>query len=606
MALPTVTVEWGESNPRTAIASTTWEDISADFRSATIARGRSAEFDTMRAGVATIVLSNADRDYDPEYAAGPHIAYLKPNRRIRIRATYAAVTYDLFSGFVRRIQQRYSPPNEAVAVIEAIDAFGVLERMGLPASVYEHEVRTDAPLHWWRLGEAAGETRAVDAGSSPIDGTYSGAVTLGVGGLVVNDPDTAATFTEADTAYMRAVGAMPTGTAAFSVEFIVSDATTGGTRPILHGSGSPSFDATISAAGTLTFDFDTDSLSTTGVGDGSPHHILLTRSAAGALVLYKDGVSVDTGTDTTSLVAGDLFVGHPGEGAGNSFGGTLDEVAIYPSVLSAARAAAHYNARATAWAGDTSGARVGRILDVISWPAGDRSIDTGQSTLKSAELGQSALGHIQQVEESEDGLFFVTKAGVVRFRSRHGGFNLTTQGTFGDAGAELGYTHLAYDQADDIIYNVVRRGRQNGVTQEVRDTTSITEHYERTDEVTGLWGQSDAEMLDAANYRLALYKEPQSRIEALRIDPHADEATLFPQVLGRELAEQVVVKRRPQGVGAAIDQTLRIEGMNVTIEPMRWGAEWYLSPAGVGGAADEFLQLDDTDGPGLGGVRLAY
>ena len=64
----------------------------------------------------------------------------------------------------------------------------------------------------------------------------------------------------------------------------------------------------------------------------------------------------------------------------------------------------------------------------------------------------------------------------------------------------------------------------------------------------------------------------------------------------------MVVKRRPQGVGDPIILNARIEGMSLTIAPKRWAASWNISPERSG----EFLQLNDVDGPGLDGVRLAY
>jgi hypothetical protein len=64
---------------------------------------------------------------------------------------------------------------------------------GTPPETYKDLVMKDA-VSYWRLGEAAGATKAADS-KDGNDGTYSsGGVTLGQTGLVVGDTDTAALF----------------------------------------------------------------------------------------------------------------------------------------------------------------------------------------------------------------------------------------------------------------------------------------------------------------------------------------------------------------------------------------------------------------------------
>lgn len=49
------------------LSSITWTDVSSDVRSCSIKRGRSSELDSFETGSASIVLSNADRHFDPEH-----------------------------------------------------------------------------------------------------------------------------------------------------------------------------------------------------------------------------------------------------------------------------------------------------------------------------------------------------------------------------------------------------------------------------------------------------------------------------------------------------------------------------------------------------------
>jgi hypothetical protein len=91
--------------------------------------------------------------------------------------------------------------------------------------------------------------------------------------------------------------------------------------------------------------------STTTITDTSWHHVAATKSGngttAGSTVLYIDGVDV-TGTIAahTGLTSSASFlnVGRRLSGLDEFFNGSLDEVAIYPTQLSAARILAHYTA----------------------------------------------------------------------------------------------------------------------------------------------------------------------------------------------------------------------------------------------------------------------
>ena len=182
-----------------------WTDVSADVDNLSTRRGRNRELGAFETGTLNVVLRNETRKYDPENAAGPYYGNLRPNRRIRIRATYNAVTYPVFQGYVDQITQEYQGPNGAQTTISASDLFKILNRVELLSSVYAAEVNADAPIHWWRLGEPGGATLAVDSiGTAHL--TYYGPPTLGVSSLPVREDDTAVQFTASSDQYLDGTG----------------------------------------------------------------------------------------------------------------------------------------------------------------------------------------------------------------------------------------------------------------------------------------------------------------------------------------------------------------------------------------------------------------
>ena len=74
------------------------------------------------AGTMTLRLRDPDRTFDPSNVAGPFYGKLKPWNGIRLAATYAGLTTNLFTGFVRRWPQNFDAGQRRTTVnITAVD-----------------------------------------------------------------------------------------------------------------------------------------------------------------------------------------------------------------------------------------------------------------------------------------------------------------------------------------------------------------------------------------------------------------------------------------------------------------------------------------------------
>lgn len=109
-----------------------WVDITADVRARTsirVRRGREHALDQFTAGTATFELDNTERQYDPLYTAGPYYGLLGPNIPVQVRATWAGVTYTLFTGLLDGLQQRYEKADNTASVfVTCTDLFKLLSR----------------------------------------------------------------------------------------------------------------------------------------------------------------------------------------------------------------------------------------------------------------------------------------------------------------------------------------------------------------------------------------------------------------------------------------------------------------------------------------------
>lgn len=593
-----------------------WSILTEDrdvLRYFTTNRGRSSELDRFQAGRATITLANEDRRFDPSYASSPYYPNVVPMRRIRILANYGGVDYSVFSGYVDSWEQQYLPPQEAVCVVQATDAFKVFGNAELASSAYAEVVQSDGPTMWWRLGEPSGAPFAGESVTGHYPLVKVGTPTFGSPSLSALDPNPAVQFPTANDALQGvfAEGTFPWSTAG-SVELLYRGDP--GVNPaglfsvVAFGVPLRGMDVSIDTFGAVSVTalnnvtggtapsgapIGTGGFADTGhsvdVDDGAVHHILITWAAGEMVRIYVDGTDR---TEATFIFSGSMAapsdkwvvaingIDYPPWPRGTGSLRTIDEFTVWNVVLTPAQVTAHYAALITAWAGDRSGARVNRILDAYPWPVADREIDVGASRLQTMTLGGSVLSALQKVEETEQGALFVNKDGDVRFIGRDTLLSIVSNDTFGDGTGELEYADLIYVYDDQILYNEAVVTRDGGVTQVVGDTTSQARYLRRTKVFEGMLYETDADARALAEWWTAHYKDPLLRATNMRLEPTAGNSlTHFPSVLGRELMDRVAVRRRPQNLGAAIDQEALIEGITHDVTPDQWITTWNLSPA---------------------------
>lgn len=257
-------------------------------------------------------------------------------------------------------------------------------------------------------------------------------------------------------------------------------------------------------------------------------------------------------------------------------------------------------------ASETTGARINRILDSASWPAADRNVATGDSTVQATTLSGQALSELQLTADSEIGELYVDGGGRVVFRNRRAlltdARSGTSQATFGDL-TEFPYDDLATSTDDVTFYNQVRVTRAGGTEQMVSDATSIALFYPKTyvPQSQPIL-ETDTEALSYAQWLLHISSAPELRFTSLKIKPWQQPADLYPQVLGREIGDRITVVRRPPG-GGTITQDVFIRGVTHDFSDSAWTTTWTLQSAAKYGS---FLTLDNPTLGVLDSNALAY
>lgn len=616
---PTLAVE--VSFTTGAFETPAWVDITPDVKSWNVARGRGRELERFQPGRATIILNNLSRDYDSQNADGPWFGFLRPMRRIRIRETFDGVTHPTFDGYVDGWNLDYPLGGKnATATVIATDAQKSLAHAEL-LSVYEYEVRADEPVAWWRLGNPADESTGADwAGTRNL--TYVDSPKAGEA-LVSRDPNQSTFFDHPDEGsgnVAEAAVSTPISAYPFTIEAVFrSDKQTDTLhRTILEIAGNNDggghanrlIDLFISdnvdgVEGEFSIVISDDQFATGSffgssgvrVDDKRIHHVVVSFWASNDVELWIDGVftglggvskaSVALPTGTVQVALGNVAANYPSAG---EFGldGSLQDVAIYDAILPDARIAVHADAALHAWQGDLPGERLNRVLDVIEWPADLRSIDAGTTTFQSAETAaKPAVEHAHKTAETEYGLFFATRDGLVRLVDRAAVFARTSQATFGDdpSNGEIGYREIKFDDGDQTIRNRATISRLTGAAKKSVAPSSVTEFGPSDYTLEGLLHDSDSFSQDYADAITAEYSVPRRRVTSLTLGPAAPEAAavLYPQMLGRELGDVVTVLHRPPGGGDPFEQECVIDAISHSGSPGGAGrmTTWSLSPVPV-------------------------
>lgn len=226
-----------------------------------------------------------------------------------------------------------------------------------------------------------------------------------------------------------------------------------------------------------------------------------------------------------------------------------------------------------------TGTRTGAVLTSASVTS--YTVDTGQSTVVASGTfarGSTALAHLLDVEETENGRLFSKGDGSVQFQSRH--YRLlnssASQGTIGDAAGEIRYRTGRLDLDDADLYNEVEVTPSGGTPETASDATSKLEHYTRRLN-RDILSSSQAEALNAAQYLLSLYADPSPRIPEVEL-VGASDTSKWPTILGAKISDRFVWKRR--AVANTITTDVFLERYSDTVAPGRdWRVSFQLSPA---------------------------
>ncbi len=224
-------------------------------------------------------------------------------------------------------------------------------------TTYADAVRADQPTSYWRFDEAAGNTSVVDLVGNDDMQAFAG-VTRGTAGALLNEADTGSSLSGTTTGVAYGQDTKQTPNTFTEEAWVKTNATKGGAimsfgNPLNGSAGKYDRVVYMDNSGRIWFGVNNGANQTIGsagtFNNNQWHHVAASMGPLG-MRLFVDGKIVASRSDVTTGISfdGDWRVGQAtlsgwsSAPSSTSLSGSVDEVAVYPTALSATQIAAHY------------------------------------------------------------------------------------------------------------------------------------------------------------------------------------------------------------------------------------------------------------------------
>ena len=486
-------------------------------------------------------------------AFGPGGYGLTVGKPMQVVATTTdnATVYPVSYAYLETVVPTITDELNKTIQLSAADMFKYFTNAVIDYSLYPGLVILDGACLYWRLGDPTGTLLFSDFSQSGNLGQSSAglglAPVLGQPGLIDQD---------ANQAVLLPAGAAVQISGGFS------------NPPVTQGSIDVWIEVTTVADSlfafayfeNLTINLDTSGFAQWGangvyyyssgtrlsIADGQPHHLALTYdNSTGQFCGYQDGVQQFSVTAATSIITGAITAALENTGATASF--TVDEFAIYPSVLTAEQIADHFDIGLRS-ANDATpngytipgGSTTTDILILLfllgaGFPLWMLSFDVGIAEVfcPTVTVGTTTLiSTINQIVASEQGLLYQDRSGYLVYLNRHYAIQAydatTVLATWENAPTNpLNYLPASFQPTidDEDLWNDVPTQTQTltttesgGNTSPLYDATNITSvaHFGLRS-LQGYTSMLYADQLDCqalGQYLLYIYSVPITRIRA--------------------------------------------------------------------------------------------
>jgi len=233
---------------------------------------------------------------------------------------------------------------------------------------------------------------------------------------------------------------------------------------------------------------------------------------------------------------------------------------------------ANVNTITDSGAGQTTGTRIDKILNQVSFPTSMRTVAAGANTcIADPATNRTSLAAIKNAEFSETGAFYMDTSGTAVFKSRAQVMaSLATSPTAFNQTGGIPYKNLKYAFDDKLIINQANLGRVGGTVQVVTNQTSVDKYFPHSVTQTDLVAETDTIVSEIAKEYIATRQETTIRIDEMTVDL-LDPSVPTDTMLGLDYFSNLLITN-VQPDGSTIVKNLQFQGINWSITPNKMTA----------------------------------
>jgi hypothetical protein len=219
-------------------------------------------------------------------------------------------------------------------------------------------------------------------------------------------------------------------------------------------------------------------------------------------------------------------------------------------------------------AGQSTGTRIGKLLNQVGFPTNMRTIATGNSNCSAdPATTRTLLGALKNVEFAEQGAGYVDGSGTYIFKNRNTVVSsiATTPIEFNQT-TGIPYRQLVYAFDDKLVLNQASITRVGGGTMQfAENTASAIRYFPHAYTADNIVIDTDANALNIARTYVATRAETTIRIDAMTVDL-LDPAVPTNTMIGLDYFNNCKITN-VQPDGSTIVKTLQVQGLNWNITP---------------------------------------
>jgi hypothetical protein len=223
---------------------------------------------------------------------------------------------------------------------------------------------------------------------------------------------------------------------------------------------------------------------------------------------------------------------------------------------------ANINTVTGAVASQTTGTRIGKILDQVSFPSSMRTVAVGANTcVADPATNRTSLEAIKNAEFSETGAFYIDGSGTAVFKSRAQVFaSLAAAPTAFNQTGGIPYKNLKFSFDDKLIINQANLARVGGSTITAFNQDSIDKYFPHSVTQTDLVAETDAIVTNIAKEYVATRAQTTIRIDEMEIDL-LDTSVPTDTIIGLDYFSNLLITNN-QPDGSQIVKNLQYQGIN--------------------------------------------